>query len=103
MAHSPRAMAFFDHDTICLGYSPTDYAVFSLEKLTATEIVTPAQATTTMAGMGAFSGLSGYMTLGLGAKPKPGILRLSESEVVVAKDSKDVISYLSKHLRTNYA
>lgn len=96
-------MAFFDHDTICLGYSPTDYAVFSLEKLTATEIVTPAQATTTMAGMGAFSGLSGYMTLGLGAKPKPGILRLSESEVVVVKDSKDVNSYLSKHLRTNYA
>lgn len=89
-------MSFFDHDTICLGYSPTDYAVFSLEKLTASEIVTPAQATTTMTGMGAFSGLSGYMTLGLGAKPKPGILRLSESEVVIAKDSKaEFLSSLS--------
>ena len=95
LAHSPRAMAFFDHDIICLGYSPTEYAVFALEKLTVTEIVTPAQATTALTGMGAFSGLSGYMTLGLGAKPKPGILRLSETEVVIVKDSKDTISFFT--------
>lgn len=95
LAHSPRAMTFFDHDIICLGYSPTEYAVFALEKLTVTEIVTPAQATTTITGMGAFSGLSGYMTLGLGAKPKPGILRLSETEVVIVKDSKDAISFFT--------
>ena len=95
LAHSPRAMAFFDHDIICLGYSPTEYAVFTLEKLTATEIVTPAQATTALTGMGAFSGLSGYMTLGLGTKPKPGILRLGETEVVIVKDSKDTVSFLT--------
>lgn len=87
LPHSPRAMSFFDHRTICLAYPPTDYAVFSLEKLTAIDVVTPLQATTSMPGMGAFTGITGYMTLGLGAKPKPGLLRLSEIEAIVAKDS----------------
>lgn len=80
-------MAFFDHYTICLAYSPTDYTVFSVDKLTTTDVTTPVQATTSMAGMGAFTGLTGYMTLGLGAKPKPEVQRLSEQEVLIAKDS----------------
>jgi hypothetical protein len=80
-------MAFFDHYNICLAYSPTEYAVFSVEKLYTTEVTTPIQATTSMTGMGAFTGLTGYMTLGLGAKPKSLVLRLSESEVLITKDS----------------
>lgn len=38
-------------------------------------------------GMGALSGLGGYMTLGLGAKQKPCLVQISETEVLVAKDS----------------
>lgn len=37
--------------------------------------------------MGAFSGLTGYMTLGLGAKAKPGLVRLNDTEALVVKDS----------------
>lgn len=81
-------MAFFDHHTISLAYSPTEYAVFSVDKLSTTEVTTPIQATTSMTGMGAFTGLTGYMTLGLGTKTKSIVLRLSESEVLIPKDSK---------------
>lgn len=81
-------MAFFDHHTISLAYSPTEYAVFSVDKLTTTEVTTPIQATTSVTGMGAFTGLTGYMTLGLGAKAKSIVLRLSESEVLIPKDSR---------------
>jgi hypothetical protein len=88
--HSPRAMAFFDHHTICLAYSPTEYAVFSVENLTASDVNTSVQATTSMPGMGAFTGLTGYMTLGLGAKPKSVVLRLSESEALIVKDGESL-------------
>jgi Vam6/Vps39-like protein vacuolar protein sorting-associated protein 39 len=88
LPHSPRAMAFFDHFTICLAY-PTEYATFSMEKLTTTDVAIPVQATTS-AGMGAFAGLTGYMTLGLGAKPKPAVLRLSDTEALIMKDSESV-------------
>jgi Vam6/Vps39-like protein vacuolar protein sorting-associated protein 39 len=88
LPHSPRAISFFDHFTICVAYSPTEYAIFSLENLTATDVATPLQATASMPGMGAFTGLTGYMTLGLGAKAKSEVLRLSDSEVLIAKDSK---------------
>jgi hypothetical protein len=87
LPHSPRAMAFFDHSTISVAYSPTEYAVFSIEKLTAIDVALPSQATTSMAGMGAFAGLTGYMTLGLGTKPRSAVLRLSDTEALVAKDS----------------
>lgn len=98
LPHSPRAMAFFDHFTICLAYSPTEYAVFSVEKLIATDVAMPLQATTSMAGMGAFAGLTGYMTLGLGAKPKSEVLRLSDTETLVAKDSELAKKRLEYHV-----
>ena len=40
-------------------------------------------------GMGTFSGLSSYMSLGLGGKTaKPGLARVAEGEVVVVRESK---------------
>lgn len=38
-------------------------------------------------GMGALSGLGGYMTLGLGSKAKPCVVSIDEKEALVAKDS----------------
>lgn len=39
-------------------------------------------------GMSAFSGLGGYMTLGLGAKAKPNALRVNDTEFLIAKERK---------------
>ena len=39
-------------------------------------------------GMGALSGLGGYMTLGLGAKAKPNVANVNDNEALIAKDSK---------------
>jgi len=73
-------------DTIAFAYSPTEHAIFSLKTMTPADITLPTTATTT--GMSAFSGLTGYMTLGLGAKAKPSLLTIKESEVLIIKDSK---------------
>ena len=75
---------FLDSDNACFAYSPTDYALFSITKLTTLDVTTPIPATTSM---GAFSGLTGYMTLGLGARAKPGLVRLSDTEALIVKDS----------------
>lgn len=43
-------------------------------------------------GMGAFSGLGGYMTLGLGAKAKPAVYKVSDDgEFVVLKDGGSIV------------
>ena len=73
-------------DTIAFAYSLTEHSIFSLKTMTSVDITLPAATTTT--GMSAFSGLTGYMTLGLGAKAKPSLLTIKESEVLVIKDSK---------------
>ena len=73
-------------DSIAFAYSNTEHAIFSLKTMTAVEITLPSTTTTTTA-MGAFSGLTGYMTLGLGAKAKPSLLTTKESEVLIVKDS----------------
>ena len=36
--------------------------------------------------MTALTGLTGYMTLGLGAKAKPAMVRVAESEILISKD-----------------
>lgn len=42
-------------------------------------------------GMGAFSGLGGYMTLGLGAKAKPAVYKVNDDgEFVVLKDGGNI-------------
>jgi hypothetical protein len=74
-----------NNDTIAFAYSLTEHAIFSLKTMTPVDITLPSATTTT--GMGAFSGLTGYMTLGLGTKAKPSLLTIKESEVLVVKDS----------------
>lgn len=87
LPHSARAISFLDHETACFAYSPTEYAMFSTSAMSATDISTPLPLTTSASAMGAFTGLTGYMTLGLIAKPKPSVIRISDSEVLIAKDS----------------
>ena len=78
-------MSFLHDETIAFAYSLTEHAIFSLKTMTPVEITLPSTTTTT--GMGAFSGLTGYMTLGLGAKAKPSLLTINESEALIVKDS----------------
>lgn len=67
-----------------MAYAATEYAIFSIPTMTATDIVTPMPTT---ASTGTFGGLAGYMTLGLGAKAKPGVIQMSDSEVLIARES----------------
>ncbi|KNZ73327.1 Vam6/Vps39-like protein [Termitomyces sp. J132] len=93
LPHSARIISFLDHDNVCFAYSPTEYALFTISTMTAVEISTPLPITSSASAgaMGALSGLTGYMTLGLGAKPKPASVRISEKEVVISKDSQGLI------------
>lgn len=64
--------------------------------MTTIDITFPVAASTSTAsigsmGMSAFTGLGGYMTLGLGAKAKPNVLRVAETEFLVAKDRKSIL------------
>ncbi|KAG2348015.1 hypothetical protein BDR05DRAFT_980946 [Suillus weaverae] len=88
LPHSPRVAVFLDSDNVCFAYSPTEYALFSISKLTTLDVTTPIPANISI---GAFSGLTGYMTLGLGAKAKPGLVRLSDTEALIVKDSQGFI------------
>jgi hypothetical protein len=90
LPHSPRAISFFNRDLVCFGYTPTEYAIFSLQSLSATEISTPALAASTAAGIGALTGLTGYMTLGLGTKVKPCLVQI-DSGTLITKESKSTI------------
>ena len=92
LPHSPRVVVFLnDGDTLCFGYTPSDYILFSLQTMTPVDISFPMATSTSAAsigsmGMSAFSGLGGYMTLGLGAKAKPNALRVTETEFLIAKE-----------------
>ncbi|KAJ7717681.1 vacuolar sorting protein 39 domain 2-domain-containing protein [Mycena metata] len=92
LPHSARVISFLDKDTACFAYSPTEYAIFSIPAMTATEISIPLPVTAAGSGMAAFSGLGlgGYMSLGLGAKPKPGAIQISDSEVLILKDNEGI-------------
>lgn len=92
LPHSPRASAFLDPSYVCFAYSPTEYAIFSLENSTVVDVMMPTPVPTIASssglGMGTFSGLSTYMSLGLGGKTaKPALVRVGEGEVVVVKES----------------
>ena len=83
-------MVFLDAETICFGYVPVDYAIFSLKTRNVTEIDPPIHTGTSVSsiggmGMGALSGLGGY--IGLGSKPVPCVLRSNDGEALVTKDS----------------
>ena len=89
-------MAFIDDDSICLGYTPTDYVIYSLKTRTTVDITTPAHGPTASASLGgiggiggmsrgALSGLGGY--IGLGAKAKPCCFRITAKEGFIGKES----------------
>ncbi|PPQ95740.1 hypothetical protein CVT26_015866, partial [Gymnopilus dilepis] len=86
LPHSARTIVFLDKDTACFAYSPTEYAIFSIATMTAVDIVTPLPTTSSGTAMNAFTGLTGYMTLGLGAKAKPGVVQVGNSEFLISKD-----------------
>jgi Vam6/Vps39-like protein vacuolar protein sorting-associated protein 39 len=44
-------------------------------------------ASSSTAGIGALAGLTGYMTLGLGAKAKPCLITVNKSEALIARES----------------
>lgn len=87
LPHSARSISFLNPDSACFAYSPTEYAIFTISTMTAVDISTPLPTTASVGAMGAFSGLTGYMTLGLMAKPKPMAAQTGESEVLITKDS----------------
>ncbi|KAI6108169.1 hypothetical protein F5141DRAFT_100478 [Pisolithus sp. B1] len=88
LPHSPRLISFLDYDNVCFAYSPTEYAVFSISKLAAVDVVLPTAPSTSM---GALSGLGTYMMLSRGAKSKPNMARLSETEALVVKDNQGFV------------
>lgn len=88
LPHSARSISFINEDSACFAYSPTEYAIFSFTTMTATDVMLPPTTVAATTTMGAFTGLSGYMTLGLGAKPKPAACQINSEEALVVKDSK---------------
>ncbi|KAH7873389.1 uncharacterized protein C8R40DRAFT_1161652 [Lentinula edodes] len=91
LPHSPRIISFMNDDLACFAYSATEYAVFSLSKKTVIEVTMPLPLSAPSSTMGALTGFSGYMTLGLGAKSKPGIVKLNEAESLIIKDNEGII------------
>jgi hypothetical protein len=95
LPHSARAIAFLNSEVICLAYE-TDHVLFSLDTMSTIEIALAPTMSKSGAGignvgMGAFTGLGGYMSLGLGSKLKPCITNIGDAEVLVPKDSTCII------------
>ena len=91
LPHSARTIAFLDHEVVCLAYE-SGHVLFSLATLSTIEIASAPTTNKSGAGignvgMGAFAGLGGYMSLGLGAKLRPCVTNVGDAEVLIAKDS----------------
>ena len=91
LPHSARTIAFLDHEVVCLAYE-AGHVLFSLATMSTIEIASTSTTNKSGAGignvgMGAFAGLGGYMSLGLGAKLRPCVTNIGDSEVLIAKDS----------------
>lgn len=91
LPHSPRAIAFLNSGVACLAYQ-TEHALLTLDAMTLSDITFPninsAPVSGLGMGMGALTGLGGYMTLGLGAKEKKApIVKITDGEVLIPKDS----------------
>ncbi|OJT15140.1 Vam6/Vps39-like protein [Trametes pubescens] len=89
-------MSFMNNEVLCWGHTPTDYALTSLTTSVTVDASTPIPTTSSSGsignmGIGALSGLGGYMTLGLVAKAKPNVIGLNESEALIAKDNNGYI------------
>jgi hypothetical protein len=91
LPHSARTIVFLNPDVVCLAYE-ADHVLFSLDtmstiEITSTSIASKPATSIGSVGKGAFTGLGGYMTLGLGAKLRPCITNVGDDEALVAKDS----------------
>lgn len=91
LPHSARTIAFLNSEVVCLAYE-ADHVLFSLDTMSTIEIASAPTTTKSVAGignvgMGALSGLGGYMTLGLGSKLRPCVTNVGDAQVLVAKDS----------------
>lgn len=95
-----------------MAYSATEHALFSLEKMVAADVTLPPVNTSVVGGIGgmgkgALSGLGGYMTLGMGKRAKPLLLKLQDGEVLIPRESRCpsksfVFSNLMPFSRTRY-
>jgi len=78
-----------------MSYTVSEYAILAIDSMSVSEPPAPAPSVnvpTTVGGMaslgkGALSGLGGYMTLGLGAKAKPSVIKITEGEFALTKES----------------
>lgn len=70
--------------------------------MTAVDVVTPLPVTGSGTAMNALTGLTGYMSLGLGAKAKPGVVRVADSEFVIAKDGKIMLFFMMTTVLKNH-
>lgn len=91
LPHSARTITFLNSDILCLAYE-AEHVLFSLDTMSTTEIASIPTTTKSVAGignvgMGALSGLGGYMTLGLGSKLRPCVTNVGDAQVLVVKDS----------------
>jgi hypothetical protein len=104
LPHSPRAVTFLTPDTLVLSYTHVDHVLFSIKKMSFSEILLPSTSTgpTGIAmgmgmgmgrgmslGMGALSGLGA--SLGLREKEKPSVMKIGEGEVAITKDSQCIL------------
>jgi hypothetical protein len=104
LPHSARTIAFLDHEVVCLAYE-AGHVLFSLATMSTIEIASASATNKSGAGignvgMGAFAGLGGYMSLGLGAKLRPCVTNVGDAEVLIAKDSMCIRFVSSTDLNT---
>lgn len=91
LPHSPRTIVFVGEDVACFAYSTTEFAIFTISTMTAVDVSIPPPATAPSTAMSAFTtGLTGYMTLGLGPKAKPSVIHVGETEALVLKDHEGI-------------
>ena len=98
MPHSPRAIAFVNARQAYMAYTAAEIVLLNLDTASITEVEFPAAATAsslpsnvanmaTGMGMGAaLTGLGNFVTLGLGAKAKPSLVKVGENEVLITRE-----------------
>ena len=70
--------------------------------MSAADIALPVPVSTSGTAMNALSGLTGYMTLGLGVKAKPAVVQVTQSGVLLAKDGEQNLSCCRHDVLDNF-
>ncbi|KAH7097488.1 hypothetical protein BKA62DRAFT_716172 [Auriculariales sp. MPI-PUGE-AT-0066] len=98
LPHSPRAIAFVSPRQAYMAYTAADIVLFNLDTNSITPVEFPAAQNASslpanMANMAnnigmsaALTGFGNFVTLGLGAKAKPSLVKVGESEVLITRD-----------------